>query len=351
MGVFGIFKLKGFDPDTFEKELTQLTKQISNTQLQIYSLKGKSKRWVFSLSKIFLTTYALILVYIYQKVPRSPIARNKIVNFIESQSNGQLMVLVGFPVVGYLIVYLINSIFRLSVGRREKRLQTLKKKHSLKIEELKKITNFNTTNELLNKYGNQDERKKSKDETDNKATAKKQVGASRQINSPNAQQQQQQQQIIKRLQSLQENPPMQKPRTFQDRVLDFIVGSDNNEAIENRYALICKQCLTHNGLAPPGSTNPFKVSYICPNCGFLNGETEIEETTTPIETEELDSNKATPLAVDRSLHRPLIDDVMDEPTPDPISGDQAVEPILIDPKDTHSSSFNRLTNESPLQDS
>ncbi|CAG86926.2 DEHA2D07392p [Debaryomyces hansenii CBS767] len=347
MGVFGIFKSKGFDPDTFEKELTQLTRQISNTQSQIYSLKGKSKRWVFSLSKIFLTTYALILVYIYQKVPRSPIARNKIVNFIESQSNDQLMVLVGFPVVGYLIVYLINSIFRLSVGRREKRLQTLKKKHSLKIEELKKITNFNTTNELLNKYGNQDVRKKSKDETGNKATAEKQVGASRQINSANAQQQQQQQQIIKRLQSLQENPPVQKPRTFQDRVLDFIVGSDNNEAIENRYALICKQCLTHNGLAPPGSTNPFKVSYICPNCGFLNGETEIEETTTPIETEELESNKATPLAVDRALHRPSIDDVMDKPSPDPVSG----EPILIDPKDTHSSSFNRSTNESPLKDS
>lgn len=350
MGVFGIFKLKGFDPDTFEKELTQLTKQISNTQQQIYSLKGKSKRWVFSLSKIFIITYALILVYIYQKVPRSPIARNKIVNFIKSQSNDQLMVLVGYPVVGYLIVYLINSIFRLSVGRRERHLQSLKKNHSLKIEELKKITNFNTTNELLNKYGNQEERKKSKDESRNKAT-KKQLDGSRQINTPNAQQQQQQQQIIKRLQSLQENPPVQKPRTFQDRVLDFIVGSDNNEATENRYALICKQCLTHNGLAPPGSTNPFKVSYICPNCGFLNGETEIEETITPIETEELKSNEVAPLAVDPALNKPLIDDVMDEATPNPISGDQTVEPTLIEPKDTHSSSFNRQTNESPLQDS
>lgn len=351
MGVFGIFKLKGFDPDTFEKELTQLTKQISDTQQHIYSLKGKSKRWVFSLSKIFLTTYALILVYIYQKVPRSPIARNKIVNFIKSQSNDQLMVLVGFPVVGYLIVYLINSIFRLSVGRREKYLQSLKKKHSLKIEELKKITNFNTTNDLLNKYGNQDEKKKSKDETGNKSATKKQLGASRQIDTPNAQQQQQQQQIIKRLQNLQENPPVQKPRTFQDRVLDFIVGSDNNEATENRYALICKQCLTHNGLAPPGSTNPFKVSYICPNCGFLNGETETEGITTPIETEELKLNEVTPLAIDPALHRPLIDNVMDKPAPDPISGDETVELTLIEPNDTHSSSFNRLTNESPLHDS
>lgn len=348
MGVFGIFKLKGFDPDTFEKELTLLTKQISNTQQQIYSLRGKSKRWVFSLSKIFITLYALILVYIYQKVPKSLSARNKIVSFMRNQSNDQLMVVVGYPLVGYLIVYLINSIFQLSVGRREKYLQTLKKKHTLKIEELKRITNFNTTNELLSKYGNQDEKKMTKGETGDKAT-KKQSGAPRQINTPNAQQQQQQQQIIQRLQNLQTNPPVQTPRTFHDRVLDFIVGSDNNEATENRYALICKQCLTHNGLAPPGSINPFKVSYICPNCGFLNGETEIEETSTPIETEELKSNELTPLAVDPALNRPLIDDVMDKSTPDEMPNDQTAEPELIEPKNTNSSSFKRLTNESPLE--
>mmetsp|Transcript_7960 Transcript_7960/g.10026 ORF Transcript_7960/g.10026 Transcript_7960/m.10026 type:complete len:351 (-) Transcript_7960:63-1115(-) len=350
MGVFGIFKLKGFDPDTFEKELTQLTKQISNTQQQIYSLKGKSKRWVFSLSKLFITAYALIVVYIYQKVPKSLISRNKIVNFIRNQSNDQLMVLVGFPLVGYLIIYLINSIFKLSVRRREKHLQTLKKKHSLKIEELKKITNFNTTNELLNKYGNQEDRKKPKDETGNKET-KKQSNVPRQINTPNAQQQQQQQQIIKRLQSLQANPPVQAPRTFQDRILDFIVGSDNNEATENRYALICKQCLTHNGLAPPGSTNPFKVSYICPNCGFLNGETDTERTTTPIETEELKSNAVSPLPVDPAVNSPLIDVVMDDSTADQTSDSQPVESTLIESKDTHSSSFNRLSNESPLNNS
>ncbi|CUM46958.1 uncharacterized protein AC631_02926 [Debaryomyces fabryi] len=350
MGVFGIFKLKGFDPDAFEKELTQLTKQISSTQQQIYSLKGKSKRWVFFLSKIFIAAYALIVVYIYQKVPRLPIAKNKTVNFIRNQSNEQRMVLVGFPLVGYLIVYLINSMFKISVRRREKSLQTLKKKHSLKIEELKKITNFNTTNELLNKYGGQDERKKAKDDTGDKPT-KKQTNVARQINTPTTQQQQQQQQIIKRLQNLQANPPVQAPRTFQDRILDFIVGSDNNEATENRYALICKQCLTHNGLAPPGSTNPFKVSYICPNCGFLNGETDTERTATPIETEELKSNSISPLPVDPAVNSPLLDDAMDHPTAGQTSHNQPDESTLIKPKDTYSSSFNRLSSESPHADS
>lgn len=348
MGVFGIFKLKGFDPDTFEKELTQLTKQISNTQQQIYSLKGKSKRWVFSLCKLFITTYALIVVYIYQKVTRSPIANNKLVNFLRNQSNDQFILFVGFPLVGYLIVYLINKIFRLSIVRRENNLKTLKKKHSQKIEELKKITNFNTTNELLNKYGNEEEKKNSKDETDAKATTK-QPNVPLQVNSPNAQQQQQQQQIIQRLQNIQTNPPVQTSRTFQDRVLDFIVGSDNNEATENRYALICKQCLTHNGLAPPGCTNPFKVSYICPNCGFLNGETDIEETTTPIETEQHKSNEIAPIAVDPALNTPLVDRVIDKPTADHSPDDQPIDSTLIEEnKHTHPSPSTRLTNESPL---
>lgn len=348
MGVFGIFRLKGFDPDVFEKELTQLTKQISNSQQQIYGLKGKSKQWVFSLCKVLISMYILIFVYIYQKIPRSPIARNKMVNFLRSQTNDQFMILVGFPVVGYLLVYLINYVFKLSISRREKYLKIMKKKHSQKIEELKKITNFNTTNELLNKYGTEDERKKSKSESEAK-TAEAQLNAQpqQQVNSQAKSPSAQQQQIIQRLQSLQANPPVQAPRTFQDRVLDFIVGSDNNEATENRFALICKQCLTHNGLAPPGCSNPFLVSYICPNCGFLNGEIDdVDSDVNPIETEELKANEHTSMRVDPALNRQLIDTVIDQPGP------PLVEPVdsttRIGPDATDSTSINKLANAPPL---
>lgn len=346
MGVFGIFRLKGFDPDVFEKELTQLTKQISTTQEQIYTLKGKSKQWIYSLSKIFLAVYGLILVYTYQSVPRSPVARNRMANFIRGQTNEQLMVLVGFPMAGYLIVYMINYVFHVSVGRRERYLKGLKKKHAQKIEELKKITNFNTTNELLNKYGPQEDKKKPKDEngtTKEGEKAKTQQNPKLQSNS----QSEQQQQIIQRLQNLQANPPVQAPRTFQDRVLDFIVGSDNNEATENRYALICRQCLTHNGLAPPGCTNPFEVSYICPNCGFLNGEIDQTTDVHQIETELLKENKHSNVPQDPALHRPLIDNVMDTPSPENVPATGPVETTLIEPKATHTTSFNSLVENSP----
>lgn len=54
-----------------------------------------------------------------------------------------------------------------------------------------------------------------------------------------------------------------------DRILDLIVGEDEYSS-RQRYALICRNCKAHNGLAQPGEV-PEDVVYICPHCGTLNG--------------------------------------------------------------------------------
>uniref|UniRef100_A0AC34GU44 Endoplasmic reticulum junction formation protein lunapark n=1 Tax=Panagrolaimus sp. ES5 TaxID=591445 RepID=A0AC34GU44_9BILA len=53
-------------------------------------------------------------------------------------------------------------------------------------------------------------------------------------------------------------------RTPIDRIIDFVVGDGPN----NRYALICKRCQTHNGMALPEEF--LSLSYKCFNCDFVN---------------------------------------------------------------------------------
>jgi hypothetical protein len=52
-------------------------------------------------------------------------------------------------------------------------------------------------------------------------------------------------------------------------VLDLVVGEDENSA-DHRYALICRHCRAHNGLAPPGE-RANEVGYLCGRCGGWNG--------------------------------------------------------------------------------
>jgi endoplasmic reticulum junction formation protein lunapark len=64
-------------------------------------------------------------------------------------------------------------------------------------------------------------------------------------------------------------PAQQQPTTFLDRVLDLLVGEDENAA-DKRYALICRHCRAHNGLAPPGERAE-EVGYLCGRCSGWNG--------------------------------------------------------------------------------
>ena len=64
-------------------------------------------------------------------------------------------------------------------------------------------------------------------------------------------------------------PEQHKSKTFLDRVLDLVVGEDENSA-DHRYALICRHCRAHNGLAPPGERAD-EVGYLCGRCGGWNG--------------------------------------------------------------------------------
>lgn len=63
----------------------------------------------------------------------------------------------------------------------------------------------------------------------------------------------------------------QEPQWY-DRILDVLLGEDENKA-QNRMALLCEHCRLVNGLAPPGITSPEDLGrWKCSGCGGWNGQ-------------------------------------------------------------------------------
>ncbi|KAI5970411.1 hypothetical protein CANMA_000574 [Candida margitis] len=287
MGVFDIFGSKhGFDPTRFEKEFSQLTGNINKTKQQLTRLTQRKSRLNGKLEAFISIGYILIFSYCYFSIPNDVHATNRIQQFIKGQTKQNLYVLIGYPLVSILVIKIVNFAFNYLIKRQDSYLSKLQAKHKAKMEELKKITNFNATNELINKYG---EKKlpqnvpqvqktipgmKNKKQDDLRVQALKELHLNdkRLTSNENAALPNKPTDASKQQQPQAQAPPPSNSRTFQDRLLDLFVGSDNSESVEQRYALICSHCFAHNGLAPPHCEDPSLVKYQCWKCGALNGK-------------------------------------------------------------------------------
>lgn len=64
------------------------------------------------------------------------------------------------------------------------------------------------------------------------------------------------------------------PPTWYDRLLDVMLGEDET-ASKNRIVLICQKCRLVNGQAPPGTKSLTEVGrWRCMSCGAMNGEVD-----------------------------------------------------------------------------
>ena len=138
----------------FEKELTSITERKSiptNNKLASYSVKIRKKILV----KIFYHHLSLYFWHCYATIPSSTIGKNRVQWFIRGQTRQHLLVLIGYPLFSVLTLRAVSYIFQFFINNKQSYLKSLQNKHKEKIEELKKITNFNKTNELINKYGNE----------------------------------------------------------------------------------------------------------------------------------------------------------------------------------------------------
>lgn len=261
MRLFGFQGTNSVDVEAYEKELVQLATRARKTQLRIDALKRyRSNFRRKTLFYMALSYVLLLLVIIYQLKHRYATALSSLV-YLTQLSRMQAVVVFGWPLITIILSYSASKSFTVLIHRQERLLGYTLKTREKKIEELKNKTKFDATESLIRKYnginlGEQD------------PSTEEEIKSSHQA-------------VLKPNEMLKKVPPAFNPgvnkengrKSFQDRILDLIIGSDHNESVEDRYALICERCFTHNGLAPPGSKDPSKVLYICRRCGYFNNST------------------------------------------------------------------------------
>lgn len=264
--VFSIFSRRGFDAAVFEQELDSLTVQIDDAHTHALALELRARRTRARLIEVAVQAYVVVVLYFYYTTAQWQGDASRWRNFWGGQSRLRLAVVLGAPFVVAAVAATVARFFGALQRRQRARIAALTRKRDAKIEELKQATHFNSANEMLRRYGGEaaSAGKTSEAGQSGKTSEAGQAGADeagRASGLPG-----------------ERGPGVPAPRevaraerTYQDRILDLIIGVDASERAENRFALICAQCHSHNGLAPPGCADPATVQYRCPHCGHMNG--------------------------------------------------------------------------------
>ncbi|KAK7917741.1 hypothetical protein PG985_011349 [Apiospora marii] len=295
---------KGEDssPASFEKTLSNLSTKITATQLLLDKVRTRSRRikvlWTLYLSFAYLV-YAIVLILV--------VGYNNL-------GVWEWLGMTGGPVLIYVMRTLTHAYFTMRIETLEARLKDQQSERAATIQRLKDATKYDSTHELLEKYGgekpkratrNHDEDEKDKNTKDGNngrgrhsslgpngpprtafappPTANIQrppsaQGAPTSIRHPN---------LIplppSRPSSSHNPPPRHQlqpldftaefapnaddlPHTpypqfdhnpnnthrWYDRILDLMLGEDET-APKNRIVLICQNCRLVNGQAPPGT--------------------------------------------------------------------------------------------------
>ncbi|GMM38698.1 hypothetical protein DASC09_060370 [Saccharomycopsis crataegensis] len=314
MGLFSIlFKSNAndqFNPLTFEKDLDEIHKKIESTEKRLVSFKRKSKHFQQQVT-IWLTAGCFVYIgYVYKTGKYQ---------FYENPDD-KYYVVGGF--VAIVAIYLIHQLIGIYNDKILKyylrKITFYKKQRQQKITDLKVKTNFNKTKRLLQKYSIQDFHNMDPS-SDNNADGNQTSS----VNSPDmkntnnirntsqtpaitvssgeadaatidenayntdgdygdddyAHQLDSIEQRYSELDRVREKRLMIKRGTYDpdsssswlspvSSVFEMLVGKDELSP-SSRYALICINCFTHNGLAPPRYL-PNQVKFICCNCGTVN---------------------------------------------------------------------------------
>lgn len=296
-------------PASFEKALSALSTKITESQASLDGVRANSRRvrvlYTLYLSFAYLV-YAIVLMLV-----------------VGWQNLGALewTGMAGGPVVIYLVRTLTNAYFTHRIDTLEARLKHQQTERTKTIEKLKAATKYDSTLELLEKYGGGDKRPKpgrqsTGGQDDPNAGPKPKNGPRHSLPAPGPRTGmappataniQRPASSGAPAPSIQVQPPPaqgppsgQQPNTAEfapnaghdsghqfasnqydlnpgpprwyDRVMDLMLGDDET-APKNRIVLICARCRLVNGQAPPGTKALSELGqWKCMGCGVLNGE-------------------------------------------------------------------------------
>ncbi|KAI9736233.1 MAG: hypothetical protein M1834_001119 [Cirrosporium novae-zelandiae] len=305
-----ISKQRGDTPESFERKLSTLSKQISKNTIKVDGQRQRSRRL-----KVLWTLYISFAYILYSVI------LTLVVGFKNWGTIEYAAVFSG-PLVIYTVRLAFTAFYDFRISSTQAYLDGLHKQRDATIEKLKAATKYNTTQQLLEKYGgapsskskthrNADRQKGQSLEVDNSPQTPK-GGRTGFAPPPTANVPRRSVSLspkgmahpsspdmagnippranvtgIDRPASLHSHPineefapnafptPTQysipeQPRWY-DRLMDVLLGEDENLP-KNRMALICKHCRLVNGQAPPGLMRLEDVGrWKCGGCGGWNG--------------------------------------------------------------------------------
>lgn len=304
---------------SFEKILSQLSTKINKVSAQNDGFRQRQRRY-----KVLWTLYSMFAYILIAAILT-------LVTGWEKWGAVEYSAMGGGPVLIYGLRTALDAYYNYRIANTQNHLNDLSKQREAAIERLKQATKYNSTQQLLEKYGGSPPNKR-QPSPQPKGKRKSDIGpgsnnASRTGFAPPP---------TANIPSRQSLPAQQPPRSqppagqlpaglappgprvpsrgqdvpgeefapnaftspqgpprgplpmklapqyategpkWYDRILDVVLGEDETQA-KNRIALICTKCRLVNGQAPPGARTLEDIGkWRCSSCGAMNGE-ESEE--------------------------------------------------------------------------
>ncbi|KAK0944361.1 hypothetical protein LTR29_004049 [Friedmanniomyces endolithicus] len=308
---FWPFKSDDSSAASFEKVLSQLSTKINNLSAQNDSFRTKQRR--YKVLWTLYSTFAYILVA----------AILTLVTGYQRWSVPEYTAMAGSPVLVFGVRTALDAYYNYRLSHNQTSLNELVKQREAAISKLKSATKYDSTQQLLDKYGGGSPRQEQSSERPLKKR-KSEGGDSKQstpqgprtgfappptaniqraptagpqgppgqprrnlsgippesATSPMQPSDEPSEEFAPNAFSMPSRPPPLMPQQLQqyhegakwyDRIFDVVLGEDETQA-KNRIALICQSCRLVNGQAPPGARTLEDVGrWRCSSCQAWNG--------------------------------------------------------------------------------
>ncbi|KAH8827528.1 hypothetical protein DL96DRAFT_1708867 [Flagelloscypha sp. PMI_526] len=268
--------------DDYETVLSNLAESIQKRRVKLSEIRLRERRATLLVTLYTLGAWvAYVGMWYYQFMVfgriKSPTGK-----FVQ-----------GLPVVvGPIFILFIRRIVQIWYTRignaEEKTLRELEKTRRLKVDEIKKKTNYYSTRSLLEKYDAETGSPSSSPAPAGKAGPRRSVAplsvapqtpqtrplpghrmATPGSSISSALRPGTGQPVPASAALAMPPPPLEPPRKmWYDRVADAVLGADPEDTPASKYALICEKCFKHNGLVPKAAWE--RTQYTCPKCGHFN---------------------------------------------------------------------------------
>ncbi|UKZ47856.1 hypothetical protein TrVGV298_002089 [Trichoderma virens] len=288
---FWPFKSDDSSPASFEKALSALSKRITTTQSRLEWTRLRSRK-IKVLGTLYTSFAYLVSVIVLLLVVGYP-------NLGPWEWTG----MAGGPVFIYTTRVVITGYYNFRIEGLEAKLKALQEERGKTIQKLKDATKYDSTMELIEKYGGPDGRPRSRqqeapeDSSDAKKPQPQQgtwtmperihisppptanippTGILSRLACPQqparyAPRAERRLSAQSQMYSIPPPPTPSEPHWY-DRIFDVLLGEDET-APKNRIVLICRTCRLVNGQAPPGTKSLGELGmWKCMACGTPNGE-------------------------------------------------------------------------------